>query len=189
MDSRRGGAMRAGPGSAWLGGPLVLLSAARPARARGGVRLGAPAGGPARAGPRPPPVGQGPRGRGFATRLGDLGAQIEEQVSGPGGPMTDRERSEVEELVEQGFAKWLRGDYAAAIDELTRAVETYRRSPATFAQDQARRDQMLKALVGVAMAGKRLGQGDVAQRAMAELIRSFPDREVGRAEYGPEAQA
>ena len=127
--------------------------------------------------------------RGFVTRMAGLGTRIEARVSGPGGPMTDGDRGEVEKLVEEGFARWLEGEFAPAVDELARAVERYHQSPATLAQDQARRDQVLRALVGIAMAQKRLGQGDAAQRAMAELVRSFPDREVSRAEFGPEAQA
>src|SRR5688572_14639257 len=109
--------------------------------------------------------------------LGHLGFATDARHSRDAGPMSAEDFAHASELVTAGWDRWLGGDFAGAIERLDAAVGAFRGSPATVAQDQKRRDLMLKALVGLAMANKRLGKTDEAARWMAELVRTFPDRQ------------
>jgi hypothetical protein len=44
----------------------------------------------------------------------------------------------------------------------------------------------MRGLLGVALAHRRRGRQTEATAAMAELVRSFPDREISYKDYGPE---
>ncbi len=123
----------------------------------------------------------------YAVGPSDLGKRIEETHSQSGALMTDSQLADVTRLVDDGYSSWLKNDFPTAIDKLSRAVSLFHASPATLAQDQTRRDTVVKALVGLALANKRQGRTDESTRAMAEVIRSFPDREFNRTIYGPEA--
>jgi hypothetical protein len=91
-------------------------------------------------------------------------------------------------LVEKGYdGHWLSGEFEPAIVALGRAVGEIDADPGALADVPARRDLRLKALVGIALANKRLGNAEAAVRAMAEVIRSFPDRDFNRSLFGPEA--
>lgn len=94
---------------------------------------------------------------------------------------------ETARLVEDGYEAWLRGAFSEATDKLGRALVKLQLSAAVMAQDQSRRDLLFRCLVGLSLAHSRLGNADEVTRFMAELIRSFPDREVSRLQYGPEA--
>ncbi len=126
-------------------------------------------------------------GASYAAGPSGLGRRIEETLSRRSAFMTDEELSDARRLVDDGYGSWLKNDFPTAIDKLSRAVKLFQASPATLAQDQTRRDTVFKALVGLALANKRQGDSDEATRAMAEVIRSFPDREFNRTIYGPEA--
>jgi hypothetical protein len=54
------------------------------------------------------------------------------------------------------------------------------------AGNNRRRDAVMRALIGLALSHKRLGNGREATGAMAELVRGFPDREISYKDYGPE---
>jgi len=118
----------------------------------------------------------------------DLASRISAAMSLP-GETGERNVAAAIRAVDAGWSSWLNGDFKAAIDTLTGAVDILHENPATFASAPEHRELMMRALVGVALGLQRLEHGDRAQTAMAELIRSFPDQELDRAEFGPEAYA
>lgn len=123
---------------------------------------------------------------GYLAGAGRLGPLVESRVSSPGLLLSADEAEDAIRSVEDGYAHFLAGDFEPAITTLTEAWARLRTSPATIAEDQARRDVVLKALVGLALAHKRLGHAEAATQAMAEVVRSFSDRPFNRAMFGPE---
>ncbi len=94
----------------------------------------------------------------------------------------------VVEQVERGYdGHWLSGEFARAVEVLGPAVTALLENPAWFAEDQSRRDLLLKAHVGLALSHSRLGNSEEATRAMAEVLRSYPDKSFNRSQFGPEA--
>lgn len=124
---------------------------------------------------------------GYVTEPETLGPRIDRTLSEPGGLMTSAELAEATRLADDGYARYLHGDFAPAAELCADAVARFRRSPATLAQDQGRRELELKALVGLALAHKRLGHAEEAAGAMAEVVRSFRDVPFNRGLFGPEA--
>ncbi|RMH38649.1 MAG: hypothetical protein D6689_18985 [Deltaproteobacteria bacterium] len=120
-------------------------------------------------------------------RLGsDLADDIAKSLSLPGSTGADDVARAIR-AVDEGWGRWLDGQFQAAIDTLSGAVAVLHANPEAFAANPAHRRLLQRALVGLALAHKRLGQADASEAAMAELVRSFPDEELDRAEYGPEA--
>ena len=95
--------------------------------------------------------------------------------------------ADMAQRVELGYDRWLSADFAAAVEQLAEPARLLRENPSTVANDQTYRPLLLKSLVGMSLAYKRLGEKRKALDTMAELVRSFPDREVERSKYGPEA--
>lgn len=127
------------------------------------------------------------RALGYAAEPSGLGDRISAAFSRAAGPMSDDDAETTRRQVEDGYSKYLAGDFAAAIDALKPALGRLVANPASLALDPSLRDAEHKALIGLALAHKRLGNADEAARHMSELVRSFPDRDVSRAFYGPEA--
>ncbi|MCC6993050.1 MAG: hypothetical protein IT370_00335 [Deltaproteobacteria bacterium] len=90
-------------------------------------------------------------------------------------------------MVDHGFRTFQQGQFVEAIAEINRALAGFAAAPATVAEKQELRDTILRAHVGLALAHSRLGQTQQVSTVIGELIRLFPDREVSRREYGPEA--
>ncbi len=122
--------------------------------------------------------------RGYAASK--LGARIEDEVSLPGESLAPAAIADAEELISHGYRAFLKGEFETATDELGRALDVLRSRPATIARNQQLRDPTIKAHLGLSLAHLRLGHAEAATQTMAEFVRSFPDREISRASYGPE---
>lgn len=108
------------------------------------------------------------------SRPGDLGA---------------REAERAISLTSKGYDAWLAGRIEEAATIMEEAVGLFQANPAAFATATERRQQLMKALVILALARKRLARVEESARAMAELIRSFPDMPLDHRTFGPEASA
>lgn len=124
---------------------------------------------------------------GHTAGVAALAPRVERALSLPGGLMSPAELAEATRLTDDGYARYLAGDFDPAAELCADAAARFQVSPATLAQDQARRDLELKALVCLALAHKRLGHAEEAARAMAEVVRSHADRDFNRTLFGPEA--
>ncbi|RMH36333.1 MAG: hypothetical protein D6689_22660 [Deltaproteobacteria bacterium] len=124
--------------------------------------------------------------RGYAVGR-DAAQLVERHVSRSGGALTEEELATARRLITQAHQRWIDGDFADVVSYVERALALYRGAPATIARDQMQRDMVERGLIIEAMALRRLGQEDEAFATMAEYIRSFPDRDVNRRVYGPEA--
>ncbi len=116
----------------------------------------------------------------------DVAQLIEAKVSRAGDPLDPAQLAEATRLIDHGYGSFLKGQFEVATTELTRALEMLRSRPATLSKNQPLRDQALRAHLGLALAHQRLGHAEDATAVMAEFARSFPDREISRAQYGPE---
>lgn len=111
---------------------------------------------------------------------------IEQRVSSPGATSTGDIAHGIE-LADRGYAHWIEGEFGATVEDLSGAIRAFQQNPVAFAEDAQRRDILMKALVGLALAHGRLGDADATASVMAELVRSFPDRAPDRVSYPPEA--
>ena len=126
--------------------------------------------------------------RGFAVGTGTVGRRLVERMSESGRRLSLEDARRARGLVDEGWNSWIGGDFQAAIDRLRRALELFRSAPATIARDQSLRDPMRRALVGLALSHRRLNHAAEATGAMAEVLRSFPDRGIDKSTFGPEAK-
>jgi hypothetical protein len=128
-------------------------------------------------------------GRGYLSGAADLGRAIDGKLTRSGHELTSEQLAKAKRLVEDGWKQWLSGDFDGAIEDLSGAVDLFGSAPASVARNQSLRDPMRRALVGLALANKRLGNAAEATTAMAEVIRSFPDRAIDKSTFGPEAKS
>ncbi len=126
--------------------------------------------------------------RDFLAGPGVLGKRIELRMSRSGHVLSSKEIATARRLVDDGWSKWISGNFRGASADMKAALDLYRSAPATIARDQSLRDPVLRALVGYALANKRLGNTAAATSAMAEVLRSYPDRGIDRTMFGPEAK-
>jgi hypothetical protein len=89
--------------------------------------------------------------------------------------------------VESGHKAWVGGDFDRAIQILRPLVDAAHASPGAFAQNQPLRDKLLKALIALALSDLRIGDRSAARNVFGEVLRSFPEAQLSRATYGPEA--
>jgi hypothetical protein len=89
--------------------------------------------------------------------------------------------------VDRGFKAWVTGRFDEAIKQLGPLVEAAHANSGAFASDQSLREPLLKALIGVALAQQRTGDPSAMRATFAEIARSFPETQISRATYGPEA--
>ena len=132
------------------------------------------------------PVLEELRALGYAADPTALETRIEAGVSRTGDVLASAAFVEAIELVSRGYESWINGDFQTAVRDLTAGLAMFREKPATIAMRPKHRDSVFKALVGLSLAHARLGHSEEATTAMAELLRSFPDMEISRTEYGPE---
>lgn len=133
------------------------------------------------------PVFEELEARGFRSRS-SLARAIEDRASRSGAASDPQFNAELNAGVSDGFNAWLRGEFDRAIAILTPVVARVHAQPAMMADNQDARLKVRQALVGLSLAHQRKGNVDQAEKFMAELIRSFPDAEVSRATFGPEAR-
>ncbi len=89
--------------------------------------------------------------------------------------------------VDRGFKSWVTGKFDDAIKQLGPLVDAAHANSGAFATNQALREPLLKALIGVALSQQRTGDPSAMRATFAEIVRSFPDTQISRATYGPEA--
>lgn len=89
--------------------------------------------------------------------------------------------------VERGHKAWIEGRFGDAIDTLQPLVQTAHASAASIAQSQAHRQKVFKALVALALSHQRRGDLAEARATLTEILRSFPDAQLSRGTYGPDA--
>lgn len=89
---------------------------------------------------------------------------------------------------EKGFKAWVAGRLDEAISTLGPLVELARTSSGAFAADPSLREPLQKALIGLALAQQRTGDQGAMRSTFGELVRSFPEAQVPRGMYGPDAQ-
>lgn len=112
--------------------------------------------------------------------------QIDARLSRSAGTLDDARAAEAIRAIDAGYKKFLSGDFDRAVADIERGLAPLRAAPGAVAGKNDRRDAVMRGLLGVAMSQRRLGRQTEATSAMAELIRSFPDREISYKEYGPE---
>jgi hypothetical protein len=174
-------------GARWSGAAVVaaLLGAAAPAAAQdiviesyGGAR-------PGQAAELLGPLRAELSSRGYLVG-GELAERIEARVSRSGAGLAAAQASDARKFVDSGYRQYVDGRYELAIAETMRGLELLRSRPAHLARHQDLRDVMFNGLVHVASSHQRTGNLREATAAMAELLRTFPDREISRARYAPD---
>lgn len=90
--------------------------------------------------------------------------------------------------VNAGFKAWVGGNFNQAIEILVPLVEMAQANSGAFAKDPSLRDPLLKALIGLALAYQRNGDLSSMRNTFGEILRSFPEAQISRATYGPDAQ-
>jgi len=124
--------------------------------------------------------------RGYVTDRAIIGAQVERELSATGAVQSDGRLAKGMALARSGYRKWEVANFQEAVKELEEAKLLLLERPSTLVELEQGREAMFKVLVGLALAHKRLANVEQAESAMAELIRTFPNREISRAAYGPE---
>ncbi len=124
---------------------------------------------------------------GFPARA-DVERLIEAHLSRAAATLDDARAGEAVRSIEAGYKKFVAGDFDAAIADIQRGLEALRLAPGAVAGKNERRAAVMRGLLGLALSHRRLGHQSEATSAMAELVRSFPDREVSYKDYGPEAR-
>jgi hypothetical protein len=89
--------------------------------------------------------------------------------------------------VDRGFQAWVGGRFDEAIKRLVPLVETAQANTGAFAQTPVQREPLLKALIALALAYQRIGDLSAMKSTFGEILRSFPDAQISRATYGPDA--
>ena len=115
-----------------------------------------------------------------------VAAQVEDRLSRSAGAPDQEEVAAALAAIEAGYKQYLSGQFEPAIAGLGRGLAALSSAPAAVIGQGERREAILRGLVGLAMSHRRLGRQTEATAAMAELVRSFPDREISYKDYGPE---
>lgn len=89
--------------------------------------------------------------------------------------------------VEKGFHAYVTGKFDEAIKVLVPLVDTAHANSGAFLRDPSLREPLNKALIVLAIAQQRTGDPSAARATFGEVLRSFPDSQVSRGTYGPEA--
>jgi hypothetical protein len=122
---------------------------------------------------------------GFPARS-EIARRIEERLSRSLAPLDEAGAAVAVRSIEAGYKRFVAGDFDGAVGDLEKGVAALAAAPGAVAGKADRRDALMRGLLGLALSQRRLGRQTEATAAMAELIRSFPDREISYKEYGPE---
>lgn len=124
--------------------------------------------------------------RGYVAGADVVGRRFEQRVSRTSlveGGLPDA----FGDQVEKGHKAWIAGRFTEAVTLLTPLVDAAHANPGAFAQNQPLREKLLKALIALALSHQRSNRADLAKKTFGEILRSFPDTQLSRASYGPEA--
>jgi len=89
--------------------------------------------------------------------------------------------------VDKGFKAWVSGSFDESIKILVPLIETAHANSGQFATQPALRDALQKGLIALSLAQQRIGDQGAMRATMSELMRAFPEAQISRATYGPEA--
>ncbi len=124
--------------------------------------------------------------RGYVTSA-KLAAQVEASLSQRSDSLSPGNIATARRLARQGRKAYINGRFEAATKSYAGAIKLLMSAPATMARDQSLRAVLADSLIGLGLTHKRLGHTAQATRPVAELLRSMPDRELSRSQYGPDA--
>jgi hypothetical protein len=118
-----------------------------------------------------------------------VGRPFEDQVSRPA--ITNGLAKNYVEQVDKGFKQWIGGNFQEAINALEPLVQAADANPGAFAlaRDQSLVEALKKALIALALSREEIGDHPGAVERMGQLVRSFPDEKVSRADFGAKAFA
>ncbi len=125
--------------------------------------------------------------RGFDTGAA-LSKQIVDRMSAQAAILAPEQVAEAQRFLDSGQSNFLSGDFALAVKDLTFGLGLFDGAPATLARDPDLLDVRFRGLVYLSLAYKRQGKQSEATRTMAELIRSYPNRQISRTEFSPEVR-
>jgi len=124
--------------------------------------------------------------RGYSVGVEGVGAVLEAEVSRPGRTEGVSIKDVLAKLAEADD-KWVATDYDAAAKMISEVLVLVRRNPALVVGDESLRKRILQAELVLARALMRTGNQTRAREVMADLITSFPDATITRADHGKEA--
>ncbi|MBL4633196.1 MAG: hypothetical protein JKY56_04945, partial [Kofleriaceae bacterium] len=115
-----------------------------------------------------------------------VGSRIQARHSITPEKLSKKDIQKIRQLILDGELAYSTSRFEGAIDFAGKGLALLLQRPATMATQQQVRDLMYGALITLSMAHHRLGNTDKLREVMGEYIRSFPDKEVSRRDYGPE---
>jgi len=115
-----------------------------------------------------------------------VGRVIEKSVSASAGHLPEQAALLAMNIIDSGFRMFVSGRIDQATAELDRGLEQFRRNPSAIIGNAPQRDAVMRGQLGLALSLRRQGRQTEATSAMAELVRSFPDKEISYKDYGPE---
>ncbi len=89
--------------------------------------------------------------------------------------------------IERGHKAWIEGRFDEAVSLLSPMIDAAHANPGAFAQNQPLRERLLKGLIALALSQQRMGDPSSSRTTFGEILRSFPDTQLSRATYGPDA--
>jgi hypothetical protein len=86
-----------------------------------------------------------------------------------------------------GLRLYAQGKFGDAIQKLVQLIDIAQHNSGAFAKDSKLREPLQKALIALALAHSRNGDQGAMHATFDEMIRSFPDGQVSRTQFGPDA--
>jgi hypothetical protein len=126
--------------------------------------------------------------RGFAARPASILPQLGGLVPRPGALAKDKTAAEITQAADTGFAAYTHGRFAEAEVALMLALDQVHRNPALLVLDTNNLNTTFKILVGLALSQAKRGEPSGSTATMIELIRTFRNQPITRADYGPDAE-
>jgi len=124
--------------------------------------------------------------RGFLAGPDAVGAKLEAQVSRP-ALSAQGLPADFAEQIERGHRAWIAGTFDQAVAVLGPIVDAAHANSGAFARNPGIRERLHKALIALALSHQRRGDPSAARATLGELLRSFPDAQVTKGTYGPDA--
>ncbi len=115
-----------------------------------------------------------------------VGMRIQSQHSISPHKLNKKDIQNAHRLIKEGHSAFIDSRFEGALSSAGKGLQMLLRRPATMATQQQVRELMYEALMTLSLAHHRLGHKDQLREVMGEYIRSFPDRDVSRRDYGPE---
>ncbi len=124
--------------------------------------------------------------RRFLAGADAVGRTFEAQVSRP-AISAQGLPADFAEQIERGHRAWISGSFDQAVSILGPLVDAAHANSGAFAKNPGVRERLQKAMVALALSQQRRGDPSAARETFAELLRSFPDAQVTKGTYGPDA--